>query len=45
MAQWELLESLEPDISTEQLFARVMDMTGAEYDEIVGALVADSERD
>jgi len=35
---WAALESIEPDISTEQLFARVMDMCDCEYDEITMAL-------
>jgi hypothetical protein len=35
---WSALESIEPDISTEQLFARVMDMCDCAYDEITMAL-------
>ncbi|MDB5243780.1 MAG: hypothetical protein JWP57_4406 [Spirosoma sp.] len=33
-AAWETAESNEPDISTERLYAMVMDMTGASYGEI-----------
>ena len=37
---WDEIESVEPDISTEQLFARVSDRTGADEGDIATALYA-----
>ena len=41
---WDRIDEAEPDISTEQLFARVSDETGFDEDDISQALYADQLR-
>lgn len=38
MDAWNVVEDGDPDISTEKLYAMVMDMTGATYEEVSDAL-------
>lgn len=35
---WEALDTGIEDISTERLISMVMDTTGADYDEVIGAM-------
>lgn len=40
IAAWQMFEDIEPDISTERLWAMVMDHTGCEHEEVTAALAA-----
>lgn len=41
---WDRIEENEPDISTERLWAMVMDETGCEYDDVTEALALQAKK-
>lgn len=41
---WNAIEKEEPDISTERLWAMVMDQTGCDYDDVTDALAEEYDR-
>jgi len=43
LSAWRRFEMAEPDISTERLYAMVMDACGCDYDQVTDALVWDHE--
>lgn len=44
MACWDAIEELEPDISTERLWAMTMDAAGVDYNDVTEALVLTEEK-